>query len=90
LLTPLDLPDRVPLVRTVAQVDDQLVLRPPLDHPKVAMYPSSLRIFAIATRILVDGIVVSVCRAMPAFRIRVSMSLIGSFTLIRCPSVSVV
>src|ERR687898_117825 len=47
------------------------------------MYPSSLRIFAIATRTLVDGIVVSDCRAIPALRILVSMSLIGSLTLIR-------
>src|SRR5215213_9211199 len=39
--------------------------------------------FAIATRTFVDGIVVSACRAIPAFRILVSISLIGSLTLIR-------
>src|SRR5215210_5692047 len=50
---------------------------------KSAIYPSSLRIFAIATRTFVDGIVVSDCRAIPALRILVSMSLIGSLTLIR-------
>src|SRR5215210_886255 len=50
---------------------------------KSAIYPSSLRIFAIATRTFVDGIVVSDWRAIPALRILVSMSLIGSLTLIR-------
>src|SRR5215207_9252373 len=50
---------------------------------KSAIYPSSLRIFAIATRTFVDGIVVSDCLAIPALRILVSMSLIGSLTLIR-------
>src|SRR6476619_2838505 len=50
---------------------------------KSAMYPSSLRIFAIATRTFVEGIVVSDCRAIPALRILVSISLIGSLTLIR-------
>src|SRR5215213_7315272 len=39
--------------------------------------------FAIATRTFVDGIVVSAWRAMPALRILVSISLIGSLTLIR-------
>src|SRR5581483_2730619 len=38
---------------------------------------------AIATRTFVDGIVVSDCLAIPALRIRVSISLIGSLTLIR-------
>src|SRR5215207_2408673 len=50
---------------------------------KSPIYPSSLRIFAIATSTFVDGIVVSDWRAIPALRILVSMSLIGSFTLIR-------
>src|SRR5918998_2613147 len=50
---------------------------------KSAIYPSSLRIFAIATSTFVDGIVVSNWRAIPALRILVSMSLIGSLTLIR-------
>src|SRR5687768_16274258 len=50
---------------------------------KSAIYPSSLRIFAMATRTFVDGIVVSDWRAIPALRILVSMSLIGSLTLIR-------
>jgi hypothetical protein len=41
----------------------------------------------MATRMFVDGIDVVSLRAIPAFRIRVSMSLIGSFTLMRCVSV---
>jgi hypothetical protein len=54
---------------------------------KSPMYPSSLRTLAIATRTLVEGIVVSAFRAIPALRIRVSMSLIGSLTLMRGLSV---
>src|SRR3954470_7500157 len=37
----------------------------------------------MAARTFVEGIVVSDCRAIPALRILVSMSLIGSLTLIR-------
>ena len=39
----------------------------------------------MATRTLVEGIDVVALRAIPALRIRVSMSLIGSLTVIRAP-----
>src|SRR5262245_39488507 len=41
----------------------------------------------MATSTLVDGIVTSALRAIPPFLIRVSMSLIGSLTLMRSVSV---